>query len=1082
MFVLGTSDAKRVIVQSMDSIAIHRLHDKAFLTRDFMIPILLTLRNFMCYRDGSDDGEPLALNFDGLHVVCLSGENGAGKSALLDAITWALWGKARIADDELIAQGESEMLVELEFLLGEQRYRVRRVRQRGKTGPRGGQQTGKSALDLQVFGGQGWRSLSETKKLETQSQVTDLLRMSYETFTNASFLLQGRADEFTRKTAAERKQVLAEMLDLQEYEALEKRARERARGFDGQIKGLEGRIGQLRSDVEKLAFWQAEVHNVQTRVLALSERQQQAEQQRDAAREQVRKLELRAEERKSLSREIARLRGEQQQAEQQIDAYRRRITASEMLLARADEIAAGMLALLAARTEQARLEALRPRHEELREEWRKYQGQIDEERLRLEGERNALASERKRLSDHVARRPTVRAKLDEALKQLSRLEPLEHERRDLRGKADLLDDKLSRASKLLMQRSEQFALISGRENSLIAAREEAKRNLNRLGEQLATLPDLRSSLGHAEARQLLAEQEQQRLNILREEERGTAERAGELRARCEQFKQQAEQYKKDRERLSAAQTTSCPVCRSELGHDGLSHVLEHYETQITALRGAYRDSNVEAKALDAALKDLRSSLAASEKLLAEAQRDAALVETLRSQIAQSDGWLRERDKYRFDVDDLERQISSKSFARPEREELNRIELELSGLGIHIPGGAQRAGEQLTAALERERENARSRITQLDHQLDQRPLLEGQKASNERELLELDKAAHELPGVEQRFAALDEILRAEDYAHALRSAQRAVHEAANTLGFSREAVAQAAATLDGLRHWEEEERNLKLAQARLEDERTLFNQEHELYQHRANKLEECTREDAVLEQELRALPQAQVRASEAEQALSGCMSELRAAERDLAEKETSLRNTQARAHELEEAELQLKQLRERHGVFQELGEAFGKKGVQAMLIETAIPQIEQEANRLLSRMTDNQMHVTLETQGQTKKGDTVETLEIKIADALGTRIYDAFSGGEAMRVNFAVRIALSRLLAHRAGARLETLVIDEGFGTLDAPGRERMVEAITGVQQDFKRIMVITHLDDLKDRFPATIEITKTASGSRFELR
>ncbi len=53
-----------------------------------MIPHKLTVRNFMCYRD---DVPPL--HFDGINVVCLSGDNGAGKSALLDAMTWALWGR-----------------------------------------------------------------------------------------------------------------------------------------------------------------------------------------------------------------------------------------------------------------------------------------------------------------------------------------------------------------------------------------------------------------------------------------------------------------------------------------------------------------------------------------------------------------------------------------------------------------------------------------------------------------------------------------------------------------------------------------------------------------------------------------------------------------------------------------------------------------------------------------------------------------------------------------------------------------------------------------------------------------------------
>ena len=64
-----------------------------------MIPQKLSLRNFMCYRE---DAPPL--DFTGIHLACISGDNGHGKSALLDAITWALWGRARAkTDDELIA-------------------------------------------------------------------------------------------------------------------------------------------------------------------------------------------------------------------------------------------------------------------------------------------------------------------------------------------------------------------------------------------------------------------------------------------------------------------------------------------------------------------------------------------------------------------------------------------------------------------------------------------------------------------------------------------------------------------------------------------------------------------------------------------------------------------------------------------------------------------------------------------------------------------------------------------------------------------------------------------------------------------
>jgi exonuclease SbcC len=62
-----------------------------------------------------------------------------------------------------------------------------------------------------------------------------------------------------------------------------------------------------------------------------------------------------------------------------------------------------------------------------------------------------------------------------------------------------------------------------------------------------------------------------------------------------------------------------------------------------------------------------------------------------------------------------------------------------------------------------------------------------------------------------------------------------------------------------------------------------------------------------------------------------------------------------------------------------------------------------------------------------------------------------------------------------------LVIDEGFGTQDAEGRERLVEAINSIQEDFARILVITHIEELKDAFPVRIEVTKTAEGSQLRL-
>jgi exonuclease SbcC len=164
----------------------------------------------------------------------------------------------------------------------------------------------------------------------------------------------------------------------------------------------------------------------------------------------------------------------------------------------------------------------------------------------------------------------------------------------------------------------------------------------------------------------------------------------------------------------------------------------------------------------------------------------------------------------------------------------------------------------------------------------------------------------------------------------------------------------------------------------------------------------------------------------------------------------------------------------------LERAFGKDGVPALLIEQALPQIEQKANDLLDRLSDGHMSIRFVTQAEykdKKRDDLKETLDIQISDSAGLRNYEMYSGGEAFRVNFAIRLALSEILSQRKGARLQTLVIDEGFGSQDALGRQRLIEAINTVKHDFAKILIITHLDELKDAFPNRIEVEKTERGS-----
>lgn len=171
-------------------------------------------------------------------------------------------------------------------------------------------------------------------------------------------------------------------------------------------------------------------------------------------------------------------------------------------------------------------------------------------------------------------------------------------------------------------------------------------------------------------------------------------------------------------------------------------------------------------------------------------------------------------------------------------------------------------------------------------------------------------------------------------------------------------------------------------------------------------------------------------------------------------------------------------------YKQLERAFGKDGVPALLIEQALPEIETRANDVLARLSAGSMSVRFVTQAEykdKKRDDLKETLDIQISDGAGTRDYEMFSGGEAFRVNFAIRLALSEVLAQRAGARLQTLVIDEGFGSQDAQGRQRLIEAINLVRNDFAIILVITHIDELKDAFPNRIEVEKTDQGSTVRI-
>jgi exonuclease SbcC len=195
--------------------------------------------------------------------------------------------------------------------------------------------------------------------------------------------------------------------------------------------------------------------------------------------------------------------------------------------------------------------------------------------------------------------------------------------------------------------------------------------------------------------------------------------------------------------------------------------------------------------------------------------------------------------------------------------------------------------------------------------------------------------------------------------------------------------------------------------------------------------------------------------------------------------------------IEQTEAEVKKLRksinshkQEKDSYDELTAAFGRNGIQAFMIERSVPQIQEIANELLSKLTDNRMAIKLELRdGRLDRltGVPSEELDIRVSDEVGTRSYETFSGGESFRIDFALRIALSKLLASRSGAPLPILFIDEGFGSQDSKGQERLTEAIQSVQTEFEKIIVITHVEQMKESFEEQIEVIKTEDGATFRI-
>lgn len=866
-----------------------------------MIPLSLTISGFLSYRD------PAELDFTGFDLACIAGSNGAGKSSLLDAITWTLFGHARKRDDALINSNSDRAQVSMIFAYESNVYRVLRSKPRNKTtqlefhifqGSSAGNPNQSNLPDLETG---SWKPLTERTLRDTDARIQETLRMDYETFVNASFFLQGKADQFTQQRPGDRKRILASILGLETWEKYRQRAGDRRREVESEIHGLEGRLEEIAAELAEGKTRKDRLKALQAELEKLS----QTRAAQETALENIRKVIATLTEQEKLVEILAR---QFDDASQNLDEMK------ERLKARQDE----------------------------RESFSEYLGRSQD----IETSYNALL--------------VARESLDRWEEVAARFR--EHEKR----RQGPLDEINAARARLLQERD----TLQVQQTDIFATQDQI----------VALEADLSTTESHIKQ----AENKVIRRDQFYEELRSAQQDQAEAQAENPRLKAEMDELKERIDLLTETEGAACPLCGQPLNQSDRRALIERLNQEGKEKGDKYRLNQTTLNKADQLVREIENQIASLSDSETELRSQEKIFTQLSSRLetakSQTEDW---EKNYSPRLAEIVTLLEQESFAAEAHQRLSEVNEELKSIGYDA---AAHDAERLIVSQGRE--------------------VEGEMRTLENARAAIAPVEREIADLESQIAEREVEITRKQEEHL--AAARALEEA-------RQQAPDQDAAEGLLLSMQEQENRLRM-------------------------------EVGAAKQKVLVLD-------------------------DLKSRAASL-------------DVERNELTNQVAWYKQLERAFGKDGVPALLIEQALPQIEAKANEILDRLTMGEMSVRFITQAaykDTRREDLRETLEIQISDNAGKRDYEMFSGGEAFRVNFAIRLALSEVLSQRAGARLQTLVIDEGFGSQDAQGRQRLVEAINLVRQDFAKILVITHIDELKDAFPTRIEVEKTDRGSTLSM-
>lgn len=918
-----------------------------------MIPVRVSVRNFLCF-DEAEDGGAIEFDFEGSSLWSISGDNGAGKSAIFDGITYALYGEHRGGgqrDARLIRKGKASCEACFEFRINGDLYRVRRTvgRPRGKA--RQEPKTWQASWFDAAAG--DWRPVPDTdRKTGLERWVVEKLGFGYQTFRASMLLLQGGSDELLRAGPRERFDILSGLLELEAYKRLEAAASEHARCARADAQQLERQLAHVRVVTdEELANARVVAHEKEKALAAANEQVAQAELQlADALRHS------------ELTSDLATA----------VDRFQ----AQEALLANAPQIRADV------------------------EEWRTLYDAVPRMRHALGDLREADSC-----SANAAAAVEKAATIDIATlaKEVQRTRKAEA---NAVAKARAVQEKLTGLAEAL---GPLRAMLDCREE--LAEREAAvaqtgsasacEQALAEIGERVASyqedLEKASDGLDAARTAKAQADAELAQAERLLNERRSVGEEA--VCSRCgqpvdsEHIRREVREAKKAVGEAKKARREKKTLIEAAEKHEARVRAdLDELETQVAQARVAHAQARTAEEELDRAKRTLEKATTALEAA-PKRLRDPVI----RLALDEAEATVRGVEE---DLKGLKKQAG----------EARRL-ADVFGDECRQAQEAQAAGEETLRQLESEAATQEQRADSLRQQADVRT--EGLPADWTKRCLAGD--VEFVDGLADRLSALSD----------------------------------ASSRFQELEVAEARRAEIKVEIRSLRRELKKIRVEHRVDPEAA----EQRKTDAQLN---------------AQEALS-VRDQARSLSQDLEEAKSS-------RIDLEERLRQARRSRDRYG---RLADLLGRHGLQAFLMDEATRGIAQLSNETLARLSGG--HLQLIIERQEARGE--EEISIQAVDfAFSDEPLDiAFvSGSQKFRTAVALAAAIGQY-AGRGRASVRSLIVDEGFGSLDKQGLQEMLDELRSLAQVMERIIVVSHQSEFQDRaaFPTGYVLRK--AGRRTEV-